>query len=40
MPYRPISFLTIYKALLIGLSVGIYFRIGVTIGVVGRTWSI
>jgi hypothetical protein len=40
MPYRLISFLTIYKVLLIGLSIGICFRIGVATGVAGRTWSI
>ena len=39
MPYRPISFLTAYKALLAGLSMGVYFYIGVTIGVIGRAWS-
>jgi len=37
MPYRLISFLTAYKALLAGLSVGVYFRTGVTAGVTGRT---
>ena len=39
MPYRLISFLTIYEALLAGLSAGVYFYIGVTVGVAGRTWS-
>jgi hypothetical protein len=39
MLYRLISFLTIYKALLISLSIGIYFYIEVAIGVTGRTWS-
>jgi hypothetical protein len=39
MPYRLISFLAIYKALLAGLSIGIYFYTGVTAGVTGRTWS-
>ena len=38
MPYRLISFLTVYKVLLASLSVGVYFYIGVTIGVVGRAW--
>jgi hypothetical protein len=37
MPYRLISFLTVYKALLASLSIGVYFYIGVTIGVIGRT---
>ena len=40
MPYRLISFLTAYKALLAGLSIGVYFYIGVTVGVIGRTWLI
>jgi hypothetical protein len=40
MPYRLISFLTIYKALLISSSIGICFYIGVAIGVAGRTWLI
>ena len=39
MPYRLISFPTIHKALLTGLSVGVYFYAGVAIGVVGRAWS-
>ena len=39
MPYRLISFLTVYKALLASLSTGVYFRTGVAIGVIGRTWS-
>jgi len=39
MPYRLISFLTAYKALLAGLSAGVYFCIGVVVGVMGRTWS-
>ena len=38
MPYRLISFLTIYKVLLASLSTGVYFYIGVAIGVIGRTW--
>ena len=37
MSYRLISFLTAYKALLAGLSAGVYFCTGVTIGVIGRT---
>ena len=37
MPYRLISFLTIYKVLLAGLSIGVYFYMGVTVGVIGRT---
>jgi len=40
MPYRPTSFLTAHKALLAGLSVGIYFCIGVAAGVTGRTWLV
>ena len=40
MPYRLISFLAIYKALLASLSIGVYFYIEVTVGVIGRTWSI
>ena len=40
MFYKLISFLTVYKALLIGLSIGIYFYTGVAIGVAGRTWLI
>ena len=39
MPYRLISFLTVYKALLASLSAGVYFRMGVAVGVAGRTWS-
>jgi hypothetical protein len=39
MPYRLISFLTAYKALLAGLSVGVYFYTGVITGVAGRAWS-
>ena len=38
--YKPISFLTAHKALLAGLSIGVYFYIGVTAGVIGRTWSV
>jgi len=37
MPYKLISFLTAYKALLAGSSIGVYFYTGVTIGVIGRT---
>jgi len=37
MPYKLISFLTVYKALLTGLSIRVYFYIGVAIGVIGRT---
>jgi len=40
MPYRPTSFLTAHKALLAGLSAGVCFYTGVTIGVTGRTWSV
>jgi len=35
--YRLISFLAAYKALLVGLFVGVYFYIGVAVGVMGRT---
>ena len=38
IPYRLISFLTVHKALLIGLSTGVCFYIGVATGVAGRTW--
>ena len=37
IPYRLISFLTVYKALLAGLSAGVYLYIGVAAGVAGRT---
>jgi len=37
MPYRLISFLTAYKALLASLSIGVYFYMGVAVGVIGRT---
>jgi hypothetical protein len=37
MPYRLISFFTVYKALLASLSVGVYFYTGVAAGVIGRT---
>jgi len=37
IPYKLISFLTAYKALLAGLSTGVCFYIGVAAGVTGRT---
>jgi len=37
MPYRLISFLTVYKVLLASLFIGIYFYIGVAAGVIGGT---
>jgi hypothetical protein len=37
IPYRLISFLTTHKALLASSSIGVYFYIGVTTGVIGRT---
>ena len=37
MPYKLISFFTTYKAFLAGLSIGVYFYIGVAIGVIGGT---
>jgi len=37
MPYRLISFFTTHEALLAGLSAGVYFYIGVAVGVTGRT---
>jgi len=37
MPYRLISFFTVYKALLVSLFIGVYFYIGVTAGVIGGT---
>ena len=40
MPYRLISFLAVHKALLAGLSVGVYFYIEVATGVIGRTWLV
>jgi len=40
MPYRLISFLTAYKALLASSSVGVYFYTGVTAGVIGGTWLV
>jgi len=39
MPYRPTFFLTVYKALLAGLSAGVYFCMGVAAGVMG-TWLV
>ena len=40
IPYRLISFLTVYEALLAGLSMGVCFYTGVAAGVTGRTWSV
>jgi len=40
IPYRPTFFLTTYEALLASLFTGVYFCTGVTIGVMGRTWSV
>ena len=40
IPYRLISFLTIYKALLASSSIGVYFYTGVAIGVIGGTWLV
>ena len=40
MPYRLISILTAYKALLANLSIGVYFYTGVAIGVAGRAYSV
>jgi len=40
MLYRLIFFLTAYKALLASLSIGVYFYMGVTVGVTGGTWSV
>jgi hypothetical protein len=40
MPYRSTSFLTVYEALLAGLSAGVYFCIRVTTGVTGRVYSV
>ena len=37
IPYRLISFLAVHKALLASSSIGVYFCIGVAIGVIGRT---
>jgi hypothetical protein len=40
IPYRLISFLTAYKALLASLSMGVYFCIGVATGVTARAWLV
>jgi hypothetical protein len=40
IPYRLISFLATYKALPVGLSIGVYFYIGVATGVIGGAWSV
>ena len=40
MPYRLISFLAAYKALLAGLSTGVCFRTRVATGVAGRACSV
>ena len=40
IPYRPTSFLAIYKAFLAYSSVGVYFYTGVTAGVTGGTYSV
>ena len=40
MSCRLISFFAVYKALLAGLSAGVYFRIKVAVGVVGRIYSV
>jgi hypothetical protein len=40
MPYRLISFLTAYKALLASSSIGVYFYTGVAAGVTAGTWSV
>jgi hypothetical protein len=40
MPYRLISFLTVYKALLASSSIGVYFCTGVAAGVIGETWLV
>jgi len=37
MPYRPTSFFTAHEALLASLSMGVYFCMGVAIGVAGKT---
>jgi len=37
IPYKLISFLIAHKALLASLFMGVYFYIGVAIGVIGRT---
>ena len=40
MPYRLISLLTIYKALLASLPIGVCFYIGVATGVTGGIWLV
>jgi len=40
IPYRLISFLAIYKAFLVYLSVGVCFYTGVAAGVIGGTWLV
>jgi hypothetical protein len=40
MPCRLTSFLTAHEALLAGPSTGVYFRMGVAIGVTGGTWLV
>ena len=40
IPYRPISFLVIYKAFLAYLSAGVCFYIGVAIGVAGGAYLV
>ena len=40
MPYRLISFLTVYEALLASLSMGVYFYTRVATGVAGRAYLV
>ena len=40
MLYKLIFFFTVYKALLAGLSIGVYFYIGVAAGVTGEIWLV
>jgi len=40
IPYRLTSFFITHKALLAGLSIGVYFYMGVTAGVTGGAWSV
>ena len=40
IPYRLISFLTIYEALLANLFAGVYFCIKVATGVTDKTYSV
>ena len=40
MPYRPTSFLTVYKALLADLSTGVYFCIRVAAGVTSGAYLV